>query len=117
MRKKMISIHCIPTAYQLADIATKAQPAALFISQHESLLQWAAKFMTKEELVLPSHHLRACKISKHSKVLVVKNEDIVRSKICSQDDDSVRTVKKGAKSKITDVAHGNAQKGIGVNNI
>jgi hypothetical protein len=40
VRKGKVSIHKIPTRFQLGDIATKAQPEAFFVSQRESLLQW-----------------------------------------------------------------------------
>lgn len=62
VRKKLISIHKIPTQYQLADIATKPQPEALFIAQRESIMQWAAETMTRLQLALPTEHLRACEI-------------------------------------------------------
>ena len=62
VRKKLISIHKIPTQYQLADIATKPQPEVLFIAQRESLMQWAAETMTRLQLALPTEHLRACEI-------------------------------------------------------
>jgi hypothetical protein len=63
VRNGEISIHKIPTRYQLGDIATKPQPEELFVFQRESLMQWEAEFMTKEELSLPAHQLRACDIS------------------------------------------------------
>ena len=58
----LISIHRVPTAYQLADIATKAQPELLFVSQRESIMQWASEDMSTEDLLLPAEHLRACEI-------------------------------------------------------
>ena len=66
VRKGLVSINKIPTQYQLGDIATKAQPEALFVSQRESILQWEAEYMSKEELALPVKHLRACDISERS---------------------------------------------------
>jgi len=63
VRTGKVSINKVPTRYQLGDIATKAQPEALFESQRESLLQWKAEFQTREELTLPTEHLRACDIS------------------------------------------------------
>lgn len=39
VRAKLISLHKIPTRYQLGDIATKAQPEDLFVSQRESRMQ------------------------------------------------------------------------------
>jgi hypothetical protein len=50
VRKGRISLHKIPTRFQLADIATKAQPVNLFVEQRESLLQWLAKAASKKEL-------------------------------------------------------------------
>jgi hypothetical protein len=69
VRLGKITINKIPTRYQLGDIATKAQPEDLFVSQRESILQWDAEFATKEELMLPAHHLRACDISDDSESL------------------------------------------------
>ena len=70
IRKGKVSVHKIPTRFQLGDIATKAQPEPLFIPQHESLLlQWDAETMTTEELALPAKHLRACDISDKSEDL------------------------------------------------
>jgi len=37
--QKKVSIHKILTEWQFADIATKAQPEELFLSQRDSLLQ------------------------------------------------------------------------------
>jgi hypothetical protein len=69
VRQGKVSIHKIPTRFQLGDIATKAQPEPLFVSQRESLLQWDAETMTTEELALPATHLRACDISDKSEDL------------------------------------------------
>jgi len=60
VRNGSISIHKVPTRWQLADIATKGQPVALFESQRESILQQDAETMTDVELRLPAKHLRAC---------------------------------------------------------
>ena len=57
-----ISIHKIDTEMQLADLATKLQPTELCERQQEALMQWEAEFMTKEELLQPGKHLRACEI-------------------------------------------------------
>ena len=57
-----ISIHKVPTRFQLADIATKGQPELLYVSQRESILQWEAETMSEAELKLPAKHLRACEI-------------------------------------------------------
>ena len=62
VRQKRVSIHKIPTEWQLADIATKAQPEELFLSQRESLMQWESKGKTKAQLLQPVEHLRACDI-------------------------------------------------------
>ena len=69
VRKGKISIHKIPTQFQLGDMLTKPQPEALFVSQRESLLQWETEFMTLEQLALPAKHLRACDISDKSEDL------------------------------------------------
>ena len=69
VRKGRISIHKIPTRYQLADIATKPQPEALFVSQRESLMQWESETKTREELQLSTTHLRACDIARDSELL------------------------------------------------
>jgi hypothetical protein len=69
VRKGKVSVHKIPMRFQLGDIATKAQPEALFVSQRESLLQWEAEFMSAELLSLPAMHLRACGILETSKDL------------------------------------------------
>jgi hypothetical protein len=86
VRAKHISINKIPTRYQLGDIATKPQPEDLFVSQRESLMQWEAEFMTKEELSLPAHHMRACDINAKSQALCEEN----------QSDDAVRSEKEKA---------------------
>jgi len=62
VKRRLITIHKVPTEFQLADIATKPQPAPLFESQRESILQWESEAMTAEELLLPARHLRACEI-------------------------------------------------------
>ncbi len=59
----MISINKTPTEMQLGDLETKPQPEDLFVSQRESLMQWEAEYMTKDELTRSAHHLRACDIS------------------------------------------------------
>jgi hypothetical protein len=59
----MISINKIPTEMQLGDLETKPQPEDLFVSQRESLMQWEAEHMTRDELTHSAHHLRACDIS------------------------------------------------------
>ena len=40
VQKRLISIHKIASRFQLADIATKPQPVALFVEQRESLMKW-----------------------------------------------------------------------------
>ena len=62
VRTGKVTIHKVPTRYQLADIATKAQPRDLFESQRESLMQWQSEFLTATELQQPAEHLRACDI-------------------------------------------------------
>jgi hypothetical protein len=62
VRKGAISIHKIPSRYQLADIATKPQPVALFEEQRESLLQWWAETATVDKLQQVTNHLRACDV-------------------------------------------------------
>ncbi len=84
VRKKLISLHKIPTRFQLGDIATKPQPEDLFVSQRESLMQWESEFMTKKELSLPAHHMRACDISDQAESLCVGNGG-------NHDEDAVRT--------------------------
>jgi hypothetical protein len=69
VRQGKISIHKIPTWFQLADIATKPQPEALFVSQRESLMQWSSEHKTKEELLLPTEHLRASDIIRDCELL------------------------------------------------
>jgi hypothetical protein len=75
VRKGRISLHKIPTRYQLADIATKPQPIGLFREQRESLLQWKAETATADELLRAplGNHLRACGIQPDSTVAVVSN--------------------------------------------
>jgi hypothetical protein len=62
VRQGKISLHKIPSRYQLADIATKPQPVALFEEQRESLLQWEAEHATAASLLNSplENHLRAC---------------------------------------------------------
>jgi hypothetical protein len=80
VRDGHISVNKIPTRYQLGDIATKPQPEDLFVSQRESLMQWQSEYMTKEELSLPAHHLRACDISGQAQALCEgQNENAVRT--------------------------------------
>jgi hypothetical protein len=69
VRKKLVSIHKIHTRYQLADILTKPQPEKLFVSQRESILQWASATLTPEELTKPAEHLRACEIIEQARHL------------------------------------------------
>jgi len=76
VRKKLISIHKIPTQHQLANLATKAQPEALFVAQRESLMQWESEDKTRDELdrklteeLLPSSRRRACEIIEHAEAL------------------------------------------------
>ena len=68
MRKGRISIHKVPTELQLADIATKAQPEALFVSQRESILRWDSQDMSLADLKLDAKHLRACEIIRNLEV-------------------------------------------------
>ena len=56
-----ISLHKIPTKFQLADMLTKAQPEDLFVSQRESLMLWNQE-NTDTLDGQPSQHLRACEI-------------------------------------------------------
>ena len=84
VRKGLVSINKIPTQYQLGDIATKAQPEALFISQRESILQWDAEYMSREELNLPTKHLRACDISDNAKDLCMSQHANAFSETLSQ---------------------------------
>jgi transposase len=63
VRLGRISLHKIPSRYQLADIATKPQPVKLFEEQRESLLQWLAEHATMEELRRQATLLRACGVS------------------------------------------------------
>jgi hypothetical protein len=81
VRKGLVTINKIPTQFQLGDIATKAQPEALFVSQRESLMQWDSEGMTVEELRLPARHLRACEISDGAKRICEDQRDVtVRAK-------------------------------------
>jgi hypothetical protein len=68
VRKGRISIHKVPTELQLADIATKPQPEALFVSQRESILQWESEDMSLADLKLDAKHLRACEIIRNLEV-------------------------------------------------
>jgi len=70
VRLKKISIHKIPTKYQLADIATKGQPRALFESRRESIMLWADESKSSNELSLQTEHLRACEIIEQAPELV-----------------------------------------------
>jgi hypothetical protein len=82
VRKGLISVHKVPTEFQLGDITTKPQPEALYVSQRESLMQWESETMSREELDLPAHHLRACDISDRydSKNAKNQHENAVRTK-------------------------------------
>ena len=80
-RNKKISINKTATEKQLGDLQTKPQPEDLFISQRESLMQWDAEFMTKDELTRSAHHLRACDISDSAESLcLVQHEKAEREK-------------------------------------
>jgi hypothetical protein len=70
VRNGRISLHKIPTRFQLADIATKPQTVGLFREQREALLQWKAEHATAEELLRAptENHLRACEIQPDSSV-------------------------------------------------
>jgi len=77
VRLGKITIRKIPTECQLADLATKTQPEQLFIAQRETLIQWTAEDMSRNELdrrltteLLPSSHLRACEIIEHAEALI-----------------------------------------------
>jgi len=76
VRRGLISIHQVPTAYQLADIATKAQPELLFVSQRESIMQWTSEDMSREELLLPAEHLRVCEIIERLPLLVQQEQRV-----------------------------------------
>ena len=76
VKRGKITIHKVPTRYQLADLATKAQPEALFKEQRESIMQWSSETKTRDELdriltvdSLPDRHLRACEIIEHAQAL------------------------------------------------
>jgi hypothetical protein len=61
VRTGKISIQHVPSKLQLADIATKPQPEALFIDQRERIMHWQAEHATEAELAaLASIHLEAC---------------------------------------------------------
>ena len=64
VRKGDISILHVASEFQLGDLMTKPQPAALFVAQRESIMQWDAEYMDRERLlqVIPNH-LRACDIT------------------------------------------------------
>jgi len=62
VRTGKVSIHKIPTEHQLADIATKPQPEALYVSQRESIMQWESEHQTAEQLLSPGKNLRACEL-------------------------------------------------------
>ena len=64
-----VTTHKTPTRFQLGDLATKAQPRELFESQRESIMQWEAEGMTKEQLQQPTKHLRACDIVDYGELL------------------------------------------------
>jgi len=74
VKQRLITIHRVPTAFQLADIATKPQPVALFESQRESIMQWESETMSLEELQLPARHLRACEIIDRLPLLVEQEQ-------------------------------------------
>jgi hypothetical protein len=69
VRQKQITIHKIPSRYQLADILTKPQPEQLFVSQCESILQWQSATLHKDDLDKPAKHLRACEIIEQAESL------------------------------------------------
>ena len=62
VRDGSITIHKVPTDYQLADMETKPQAEPLYVRQREAVMQWLAEFMSREELMVPAYHLRACEI-------------------------------------------------------
>jgi len=70
VRSGRISVSKVPSRYQLADLTTKPQPKSLFVSQRESIMQWEAEDMTREELLLPAKHLRACEIIEQFPLLI-----------------------------------------------
>jgi hypothetical protein len=83
VRKRRISIVHVPTKQQLADIATKPQPAKLFIYQRDTLLQWA-----KEDNVPASTtiQLMACEIPSTNAadgVVPLNRDPETRSQHCS----------------------------------
>ena len=64
VRKGEISIKKVASEFQLGDLMTKPQPEALFVAQRESIMQWEAEFLDKEQLLLViPNHLRACDIT------------------------------------------------------
>ena len=69
VRSGKISIHKVPSKFQLADIATKPQPQDLFQFQREALLQWESEHQTREELQQPGKYLRACDIVREVELL------------------------------------------------
>ena len=70
VREGKISIHKIPTDYQLADIATKGQPQPLYESQRESITLWKDEHKSIDELSVQAEHLRACEIIEQAPQLV-----------------------------------------------
>ncbi len=60
VRKGKISIHKIDMKLQLADMLTKPQPEALFVSQRESIMQWLSEHCSKADLILLLKPLGAC---------------------------------------------------------
>ena len=65
MRKGEISIKKkVASEFQLGDLMTKPQPEALFVAQRESIMQWEAEFLDREQLLLViPNHLRASDIT------------------------------------------------------
>jgi len=64
VRKGLISILHVASEFQLGDMLTKRQPEVLFVVQRESIMQWGAEHLDKEDLILLSpNHLRACDIT------------------------------------------------------
>ena len=74
VRTKRCEINKIPSEFQLADIGTKPQPETLFVAQREALMQWDSEFKTREELSLPTNHLRCDIVEQHEK-LCEEDED------------------------------------------
>ena len=77
VRTERITIHKIPSEFQLADIATKPQGEKLFVAQRESILQWSSEHLSKDSLKVPASHLRACEITEQAKDL---NDEAARQK-------------------------------------